>query len=282
MIINLRLVLVCSLFLLFSCKKYKPADAAFFIKAANVSVAANNFTQGSGSHNISDLWLYVNGQFQGTYPSGNLMPIVLKDGHSRISVYAGIKNNGIAKTRIPWVFYDRFDLDTTVEAGKTIERSFAFKYNSSTVFAFTENFDGAGVKLIKSPISEVPFTTTASEGFEGKSLKLELSTPSESIGQVESNDFYILPYSTANVYLEINYKCNAEFAVGIIGTNQVLRPVVYVNPETTWNKIYISLATEVNSPPTSTSYKVYFRMLRTDGRTDVLNLFLDNIKLVYI
>lgn len=281
--INLLSFLVCPLLLLFSCKKYKSADPAFFIKTDQAFVSTNPLTQGSGNNKITDLSLYVDGQFQGTYPLGTLLPITTKDNNARINVFAGIKNNGIAKTRIPWQFYERFDLDTTVEAGKTINRNFTFKYNSATVFALIEGFDDAGFKMIKSPISEVPFSIAPpQESLEGKSMLMELPTTTASIAQIESAASYSLPYSTSNVYLEINYKCDAEFSAGIIGEDLIPRPVIYMNAQPTWSKIYISLATEVNQTPLSSTYKIYFRILRPDGNTGNVRLFLDNIKLIYI
>src|ERR1700712_2597621 len=98
----LRLILLCPLFLLFSCKKYKSSEAAFFLRTDKATVHTDYATQGSGSSNITDLWLYVNGQFQGAFPIGSLMPIVLNGDHSKIDVFAGIKNNGISKTRLNW------------------------------------------------------------------------------------------------------------------------------------------------------------------------------------
>lgn len=253
------------------------------MKAGNVTVATNTLTQGSGNHKITDFWLYVNGQFQGSYALGNLMPIVPDAGNrARISIYAGIKNNGFESTRIPWQFYERYDFDTTLTSlGGSIQRDFAFRYNSSTVFAWSENFDLPGFKIIKSAISVADFTTTSQgDNLEGKSLVLSTTTPS-SVAQVESSASYTLPTGSSNVYLEFNYKSNCEFSVGLIGSDNAIRPVLYVRAQENWNKIYVPMAQAVNLSPISTAYKVYFRMPKTDNVSEA-KMFLDNIKLVYL
>lgn len=284
----LLFVLMADVFLVCSCKKYKPADPAFFIKASGISVTTNA-QQGSGSHKITDLWLYVNGQFKGVYPAGNLMPIPTNQTNDNIKIYAGIKNNGIGETRVPWDFYLPFEFDTLVESGKTISRSFAFEYRPAVEFAWSENFELPGFQIITSSGSAANFSlASAAESFEGKSLKLEIpSSHANDIAQVESSDYYTVPTSNSKVYLELDYKCNAPIYVGLVGNlDPEKKPVMQLNPtitstKDTWNKIYIQLATMVNATPVSGKYKVYFQIIKNDEYTNP-KMFLDNLKLVYI
>ena len=139
--IFLLFLFVVSLFLLSSCKKYTAAGEAFFIKPTSVTVIGKE-TQALSSHKITDLWLYVDGKYQGTYPFGNLLPILRKGNNIRINIFAGIKNNGISDTRIFYPFYDFITFDTLVESGKTIERSFRFNYKAATTVTLNETFDG--------------------------------------------------------------------------------------------------------------------------------------------
>src|SRR5688572_10501188 len=109
----MRLVLLFFLILSMvapSCKKkYESATPAFFIKPSSV-IVDTSAGQGSDSHNISDLWLYVNGQFQGAYPMDATLPILSDNKIASISLFAGIRNNGISTTRIPWQFYEVLEL----------------------------------------------------------------------------------------------------------------------------------------------------------------------------
>lgn len=266
--------------LLFSCKKYQAAKDAFYIRAKNVQVATTN-GQGSGSHKITDLWLYVNGKYKGAYPVGNLMPIISEGKPVSLNVFAGIKNNGISDTRIFYPMYEFLTLDTTVESGKTIERDFTFQYKASTNFTWTENFESNGYSIVKGGPSEVNFKIAkAEDSFEGKSMELSLND-STYIAEVQSaGSGFELPIGSSNVYLEVDYKCNQDFTIGLIGEDGTYKPAIGLNPSASWNKIYIQLSNAVSTPPTFTKYKVYFRLLKKTVLTP--SLFLDNIKLVFL
>jgi hypothetical protein len=277
----LFLVSLANLFLLCSCKKYVPADAAFFLKPSLVSVSTNS-TQGTGSHKITDLWLYVNGKFQGAYPSGNLLPIITKNESVRINIFAGIKNNGISSTRMSWIFYDYLTIDTLIESGKTIERPLTFKYNVNTKFAWMENFDSQGYTLIKSDTNPTDTNwkfASPVDCFEGKCAEIGL-TDGALIAQVEASATHTLPAASSNIYLEINYKSNQAFEVGMV-CGSVNKPALFVNPSETWNKIYIQLADAVNRDPKTSAQKVYFKMVKTSDNANP-KMFLDNIKLIYL
>jgi hypothetical protein len=265
--------------LLLSCKKNSETEASFFLKADPVKVSTTA-AQGSSSHNITDIWLYVDGQFQGAYPTGKLMPVVTKNKSVRIEAFAGIKNNGIADTRIPWFLYQKLQYDTLISTGQHIVRPFTFSYNPNVSFSWVEDFEGdAGVTLIKSPISEVGYVlSTAENSFEGRSIEMELNS-AQIIAQLESTKSFTLPTANSNVYLELNYKCNTKFEVGVFGTGTSEKAAIILNPKESWNKIYIQLAGVVNSEPKAPTYKVYFRMINSGANPKVQ---LDNIKLLYL
>lgn len=275
-------LLFVNLSLLTNCKKYKPAEPAFFIQTQEPKVLTSaTFTQGSGSNKITDYFLYVDGQFQGVYPVGSLMPIVNKNKNVTINVFAGILNNGIRDTRVPYPAYDYFSLDTFVNAGTTIKRPFTFIYSSGVKFEWVEGFEpgsGSGVTIKKSPQSDINFRyASAADSYEGRSLELNLRD--SLVAQVETSISYELPSGSPSVYLELNYKCTAPFSVGLIGDADV-KSVLVINPQANWNKIYILLSNSVSTPPVSEKYKVYFRMLNTSDHPNPV-LFLDNLKLIH-
>lgn len=259
-----------------------PADAAFFIKPSLVSVSTTSI-QGSSSSKITDLWVYVNGKFQGAYPTGNLLPIITKNSNVRINIFGGIKNNGISSTRLSWVFYDYLTIDTLVESGKTIERPLTFHYNTNTKFSWMENFDNTGFTLVKATYPTANDTTwkfaSAGDSFETKSAEIGL-TGNAIVAQVESAITYNLPQNTSNVYVEFDYKTNQGFEVGVVAGG-VNKSSVFVNPSENWNKIYIQLADAINREPKATGHKIYFKMVKTTER-DFPKMFLDNIKVVYL
>ncbi len=276
----LTLVLGLALFLFNACKKYSPSTPAFYIKASSVNVVTTASVQGSSSHKITELWLYLNGKYQGAYPIGSLMPIPSNGQNATIDVFAGIQNNGIKTTRITWLFYEKIRFDTLVENGKIAERAFTFKYDPGVKFEWVEDFDSnSGFSIINSSVSSTTFTTvSAPESFEGKSIKLQLTT-NKTIAQIESALSYSLPQGSSNVYLELDYKCFQGFEIGLIaGTTQ--KPVFNLNASPNWNKIYINLADIVNSAPTSNTHKIYFKMVKANDSDDS-RLYLDNIKVIH-
>lgn len=276
------IVLVSSILGLFSwsCKKYAAATPAFYLKANSVSVVTTSSVQGSNSSNISELWLYLNGKYQGAYAVGNLMPIPNNNKNIKVDILAGIKNNGIKGTRIPFNFYETFTFDTIIETSKVVELPIKFKYNPNVKFAWVEGFDGgAGFSIVQSGVSSASFTTINSgDNFEGNSLKMQLTT-NQTIAQIETAISYTLPTGSSNVYLELDYKCFKEFEIGLIaGTTE--KPVFVINPSSAWKKTYINLAEMINSAPTSNSHKIYFKMKKSIDSEDA-RLFLDNIKLIH-
>lgn len=275
------------LFFLSSCKKYQEATPSFFLKSNVISVSPPSQKEGSESHRITDLWLYVNGQYQGTYPLGKLMPITSNNKNVRINIFAGIKNNGIADTRIFYPFFDFLTFDTLVKAGTTIERNFTFAYKASTTFTWTENFDNidiAGRSLENDSRFDGEMDTAApDDSFEGKSLKVTLPANGIKARIVTSrSEGYFLPTGTSNVYLELDYKCDTPFTVGVTSSDGTQNsPAMVINPQENWNKIYIQLSTAVNVLVTN-NYKVYFEFSKPLSDAKSKQLFLDNIKLIYL
>lgn len=276
----LLIVFIGYLLLFVSCKKYQPAPEAFFMVADNVAVSTTT-AQGSGSHKISDLFLYVNGKFEGAYPVGNTMPIVSRGANAKVDIFAGIKNNGFQDLSVTWQLYDRITFDTVFPSGTNIKLPLTFKYNSNVTFLWHENFDNpVGFSLIKSANTGTTFTATTNNSFEGKSAELALTGNSYDEARLESAIFYNIPQGNANVYLELDYRCTQDFEVGV--TNGItLKTALVIRAKENWNKIYIQLASAVNTPPLTNSSKVYFRLIKPNDVPDA-RVWLDNIKLIYL
>lgn len=277
---SLPILLVCCSVILLSasCKKYAPAKEAFFIRPNQISVKTTG-NQGSGSHKITELWVYVNGMFQGAFPVENTIPIVSQGKKVTIDVFPGIKNNGLRETRIISPFFEPLKFDTLVDNRLTINRSFTFNYRAAVNFTWTENFESLGYSVIKSPKSNAGFTIVSGDlAFEGKSLKM--NTSGNDYLQLESSSFFALPLGNSNVYLEINYKCNYPLTVGVIKSSGEEVETYILNPQSNWNKIYISMSNSVNEPPATTLQKVFFKMAKTGS--EEAEFYLDNVKLMYL
>src|SRR5690606_3867276 len=181
------------------------------------------------------------------------MPIISNGEKVKINLFAGIRNNGISATRTTWRFYDILEIDTLVKGGVTVSRPLVFRYNSAVTFAWMEDFDSEiGLSVRKTQYSDTTFKIAAPEDcFENRSIELGLHAPHTQAEIETAGDGIKIPASNSNVYLELNYKCNHAFSVGLIGDDGRLRPIQVINPQDKWNKIYIQLAAAVNSPQTS-------------------------------
>jgi hypothetical protein len=278
----LNIGILSVLFLQSSCKKYTPAPEAFFIQPGDIKLAVGS-SQGSSSQKITDLWIYVDGFFKGVYPIENRIPIVSNGKKVKITAYGGIKNNGISSTRLFWPLYNNIEFDTLVPNEKVITRNFTFSYNSTTTFKWLENFDNNGQSIIRSSNSAAGTVSmqiqSGSESFENKYLEFKI-VGGGNYAQIETYSSYNIPLSNSNVYLELNYKCNNPFTIGIIGDNTEIKDVFTFNTQPNWNKAYIQLASTVNNPPASNSYKICFYMAKTEA--DEPRVLLDNLKLVFL
>lgn len=268
----------------YSCKKtFAPAEEAFFITAGDVKIDVQP-GQGFGSHKITELWLYSNGIYRGAYPLGSKMPVILKDGKATVDVFAGIMNNGIPETRLNWLLYEPIKFDTSLKSGENITRNFTFKYRSPVKFLWVENFELPGFSLVRSANSDTTFkvNTNNSHVFEGnRSVEFGLSGNSL-IAQVESAASYSVPMAagSGNVYLEIDYKCNTEFEVGVV-SNGLFTQALVVSDKENWNHIYIQLSNAVNADPSTPFKKIAFR-IRRNSSIGEQKVYLDNVKLVYL
>lgn len=262
-----------------SCRNYGAAEPAFFIMPTAVSVQPEA-GQGSGSHAITDLWLYVNGQFQGCYPASGRLPVMSQNKQARVQIFAGIRNNGISTTRVPWPFYRMLQIDTLAEQGVNVERPLTFSYSSAATFTLTEDFEG-GVVQHFTPEGALFEEAPAADSFEGRSMRMKLD-PAASTGRIRTASAYALPRNNSNVYLEMNYKTNALFHLGVIDAQGRERAALVVNPKNDWNKLYVQLAQVVSEEPASEEFRLYFRIDRLEGQHADPTVFLDNIKLVFI
>lgn len=243
--------------------------------------------EGSLSHKITDAWVYVDDQLIGAYELPATVP-VLTSGSHKITINAGIKMNGIAATRVPYPFYAPYEMTTELFPDSVITLSeVKVKYSSATVFAWKEDFEYAGLTLdtTSSSDSTINRVTNAADVFEGHNSGLfALRNPPHLLFECKTNIPYPLPKGGSSVFLELNYRCNNHFAIGIFenepGSYTQVPQTILINPSEKWNKIYVNLTNEVSLFPSAVNYNVYFGVI-PDGTNPQPEVYVDNIKLLY-
>ena len=269
-----KITYLVALLIISACQKEEnPNTIPAYLKIDTITLDENNTTT-----NITDAWVYINDQLQGVYELPANFP-VLAVGEHKLRVKTGIKSNGIASSRIAYPFYASF-IDTVIfTPNQTITVNPTVSYLDSTHF-FLEDFEGAGVDLETTVISNTTLLEFDSLGnqYGGGVLNDSLIT-----FEIATDELLDLPQAGAPVFLELDYKCNTEFLVGMyvnFPQSVLQKDLLWINPKDDWNKIYINLTSTVSEGVGAESFKVFIGLKR-DFDLEQNELYFDNLKIVY-
>ena len=273
-----------------SCNKFDGDQTVpSYLRIDTVTLQSEYYTQGSNTHNITDSWVYVNDQLYGVFELPALFP-VLQSGSQKLEIRPGIMLNGISGTRVPYPFY----MPYTLKEFNFIEDSVRWvkpstKYYSTAVFAWIEDFENTGLSLSASTNSDTSIYKTEPANspealvsqFSAYSGKITLDQVHKDFELTSFNTF-VLPRNGAPVFLELDYKCDLPFLVGMYASENgrvVSIPLIVVNSSEIWNKIYINLGPNVTEHTEASNYRIFFQS--SIDNEESATFFLDNIKLIY-
>ena len=278
------LLLILSFSFLSSCNIIDPDEKLpVYFKIDSVRVETGS--QYPQLHNITDVWVTVNGDRVGTFEIPALFPVIAK-GKTNVVIMPGIKVNGIATTRDIYPFFTYYEFDTTFVPANTYNFTPKFKYKDN-LFLWTEHFPGIsqGYKFEKTPQSDTSFvvepdTLIGSGNFTGN-IYLTVERPKFQSATID--DFYF-PTDGRKIYAELDYKNTQEFEIGLFAykSNQIITtPLVIVNPHPdSFNRIYVDLTQYVNSNANAFKFKLYIGAEKPDTITRS-EIFIDNVTVVY-
>lgn len=282
-------ILACCLFIFVmffsSCDIINPKEEIpSFIKIDSFTLTTNYLAEGSNSHKITDVWINIDDNLQGIYELPVNFPI-LASGNHKITVRPGIRVNGISASREIVPYFDHYILEANLNIGDTLVINPETKYKSSTVFHWLEDFESAGNSMMLTNNANVGFEPVSDNIFQGYGSMMAKITNTGDIFECMSIDSFFLPANATPVFLEMDYNINSTLVVGIIinkTTSTIKKSVIYLNPTTGWNKIYIELTDYLTSNYDNTvmHYRIFFGAIKNDGVEDV-KLYLDNIKLIH-
>ena len=267
-----RITIIFLLISIFSCKE-ENINIPAYITIENIELDENT------SYNITDAWVYIDDNLQGVYELPANFP-VLKDGKHKLRIKAGIKDNGIGGTRIPYPFYSSFIVEEQdFEPQITIDLTPQVNYIDSTNF-FIENFEGNGFDISTTLISDttIIYLNNGLNSYAGGVLIDSLIT-----FEIATEELTDLPQAGAPVYAELDYKCNTEFLVGLyinFPQSVLQKDLLWVNAREDWNKIYINLTPTISESIGADFFKVFIGMKR-DFTLDTNTIYFDNLKVVY-
>ena len=260
-----------------SCKDDQTEIPAY-ITIEEIKLDENTYTN-IPNHNITDAWVYIDEVLQGVYELPANFPL-LYEGEHKLRIRAGIKENGIAGTRIPYPFYSSFIIDNQIfNPEESISLNPEVEYIEGIDF-FIEDFEGIGIDLETTAMSDTSIIKF-DDGYNKYGAGILLDSLINFEITTEALDK--LPQAGAPVYLEMNYKSNTPFLIGLyvnFPQNILQKDLLWVNPKQDWNKIYINLTSSVSESVNADFFKVFISM-RRDFSVDTNSIYLDDVKVVY-
>ncbi len=279
-------------FIVISCSKtYKDQSAPAILSIPDAKVNAKE-GEGTSSDDVTEAWVYLDGQLQGIYSLPAERIPILATGEHRVTVRAGIKKSGSGNNRVDYPFFEPFETYLTFSEGETVEITPEFSYYEN-LFMWQEDFESIGFSFEKGPYSDTNFVSNSATPFEGNSSGKAVLTTSQSDFTAQTAQSFNFP-SSVPLFLEMDYLTNETFEVGVLqytveGT--YYQPAVYVvankadeNGEPQWQKMYVDLSNSIytlnNAGATTPVYDVYFNMDNQNGTKEAI-LEIDNIKIIY-
>jgi len=275
-----------------SCSKFDPPEVIpAYGHVSVIKLDTTNNSQGSPSNmGITDAWVYVDENPVGAFQMPCTFPIVVPTGYHNVLIFAGTEDDGLSAQRTKYPFYTAYSINTTLTQGSVVSFTPTVTYQTWTNFAWLEDFE--------SPFTTL-YDTIAYSSDTGLVVISKTSNPNVFdgnhsgavylVGANSKTHFrgYTSSFNLLNdgnpVYLEMNYKTDASFAVGLLyaGTSTYSGqtvPIVYVDTASTWKKMYVNISQTLVST-NSGAFKIYFDMLLPGGQPTAA-LYLDDLKLL--
>jgi len=252
-----------------------------FLINSEVSLATKS-NQGANTHKIRDLSVYADGFSIGFFNVPTDIPILDEDDNTMINVAAGIRNNGLGANPLEYPFYKIQEFDFTYQEERQIPFDIEFEYRDDVKFTILEGFESThefNADFDNDPETKITKSNDARSGsFSGK-FSINEDNPRVEVG----TDFIYSADALENspVYLELDYKNEIPFQVGVLGYNQMqgIRDykILLIESED-WNKIYIELTNEIIGS-NNQEFQIIFRSIPDPDTFG--SVWLDNIKLVH-
>ncbi len=255
-------------------------------------------SEGASSHEIVDAWVYVGSDFIGVFEMPVTIP-VLASGKKDVTVLAGIKRNGISSDREIYPFYRGYSVEMELIPSKVDTLRPVVEYREDIKFVWMEDFEDNTLSLEGSGSNTTTdslfITDDAEDVFEYDGVANRYSgkvimPKGLQIFENRSVDLFDFPRSGQEIFLELNFKCNTEFIVGLYPfNNTIINGLPVVNLFSTedsegvmqWKKVYVSFKEDVNSARNiGADFKVFFNT-QTNVSEGEPQIVLDNIKLLH-
>jgi hypothetical protein len=242
--------------------------------------------QGEPTERIEEVWVYTERGVLGAFPLPADISLLQEDlGESEsLTLLPGIRVNGVSASRKPYPFYRTTVLDLAVTPGQQDTLIPATGYADGVEVVVAEDFETANrFSEAATSTAEVVRTTDPDLVLDGEASGYIVLGPDARVLTATTNEQqYPLPPDGA-VWLEIDYRCSHEFAVGLLavnGVNTTRTPILVLRAtEGERKKVYLDLAPVVRSLPGTDWWELTLDAA-WDGTTEGAYVVVDNLKLV--
>lgn len=258
-----------------------------YLKISSFDIVANpnlGGNEGELTSNITDVWVYLDGQALGVFQLPAEIP-VLAEGEHDITLIPGVNNNGISSTKERYVLLENYEKTVNFTPYETTEVNPYTFYKTGLEFII-EDFEGATNAFQEFDVSPATMSNSSAEAIYGNACGKVVLNETDSAWNAKSNWNANLPKGR-EVYLEIDYAIQSGVLISTeagnsTGTNQ--SPYVELRKsEATnvpWKKIYVDLEENVSFEINATFYNIILTSILPEDDDEAIVL-IDNVKLVY-
>ncbi len=281
---NILFFCFCILFLL-ACDKAEQVPSYIYVKPFSLNTDAA--TQGLNTEKITEAWAYADDELLGAFKLPAEIPI-LKSGNAKITLFAGVHDNGSIDKPNFYYHYEPFVVDKNLIPNKTDTISPVVKYVKNLIFKWLEDFESPlnslNVDADMDKTTSAVFVNTDVK-YGKKCLSLQVNKDHQLMSVTTKMPFEKLPNN--RTYIEMDYKGDIPIIVELYGLNtsglEFIDAATFKS-KTEWNKAYINFSTQINAK--YTSYNVIFTAalpLDANGKPvkDAGEVRLDNLKLIH-
>jgi hypothetical protein len=271
--------------LFYGCDTEQSIPAYLYIPDVKLQ-AIDSFGQGASSSKIVDAWVYANDNLVGGFRVPATVPIIA-DGNTRITVLAGVAENGNFTTPTIYPFYDQYNTTINLKPTRLDTLRPVVKYyrpltNAPKFLIADFENDNKFMETIPSLPAEAQVDIAAEVGNKYGRILFD-GAKNETFCAMTTR---ISPDLTQPVWVELDYKGTNSMAVGLIGYNDSgtdYRFKTFFVTKNSWNKLYVSLGREMfalKQNSGATKYQLVLYAKRANSSV-VSEVNIDNVKILY-
>lgn len=306
-LIRIYIISISLLYIFTQCNRdHLSAPERYTLHIPEIGILTDFSEEGTAAQRINTVWCSIDDRPIGTYDLPAEINFTAEEGSCEVTVIAGVTQNGLNALRIEYPF---FGTHREIISIKKDKRNYFLNEDNDSILRVRylersnvtpiEDFEQVGLRFQTTNLSDTPLrritrTSNPEEVFDSK-IPSELNNASgyvrmhdnEMLFEIESVENFVLPQGSGSIYLELHYKTNHMFTIGVFsnipGSGLMQAPIVRAFPTNgEWRKMYVNYSDDVSAAFGALWHKVFIGAIRQpneDGKK--IDIYFDNIKIVY-